>query len=81
MGVPIPHFAGPAFYPLNEQSEPNSSPLSQEDRHCERNLLALPARLGGIALANPTDTEFLASQRVTEPLQQAVLPATVWTYN
>ncbi len=23
----------PAFYPLNEQSEPNSSPLSQEDRH------------------------------------------------
>ncbi len=43
---------------------------------CERNLLALPARLGGIALANPTqatDTEFLASQRVTEPLQQAVL--------
>ena len=43
---------------------------------CERNLLALPARLGGIALANPTqasDTEFLASQRVTESLQQAVL--------
>ncbi len=32
---------------------------------CERNLLALPARLGGVALANPTqarDTEFLASE-------------------
>ncbi len=43
---------------------------------CERNLLALPACLDGIALANPilaTETEFLASHRVTKPLQQAVL--------
>ena len=42
----------------------------------ERELLALPARLGGIALSNPiqaTDTEFLASTKITEPLKNAIL--------
>ena len=42
----------------------------------ERKLLALPARLGGIALSNPiqaTDTEFLASTKITEPLKNAIL--------
>ena len=42
----------------------------------ERDLLALPARLGGIALANPTklsDTEFSASVKITEPLTIAIL--------
>ena len=36
-------------------------------------LLALPARLGGIALTNPTsaaDVEFLASTRVSDPLKE-----------
>ena len=42
----------------------------------ERELLALPARLGGIALSNPTqatDTEFLYSTKITEALTEAVL--------
>jgi len=42
-----------------------------------RNLLALPARLGGIALANPTshaDVEFSASTKISDPtiLQQSL---------
>ena len=42
----------------------------------ERDLLALLARLGGIALVNPiqaTDSEFLASSRISEPLKEAIL--------
>ena len=42
----------------------------------KRDLLALPARLGGIALVNPTratDTEFLASSRISKPLKEAIL--------
>ena len=42
----------------------------------ERDLLALPTRLGGIALVNPTqatDSEFLASSRISEPLKEAIL--------
>ena len=42
----------------------------------ERELLALPARLGGIALSNPTqatDTEFLYSTKITEALTEAIL--------
>ena len=38
--------------------------------------MALPARLGGIALANPiqaTDTEFLSSTKITEALKEAIL--------
>jgi len=41
-----------------------------------RNLLALPARLGGIALPNPTcqaDVEFSSSLKVTEALKKAIL--------
>jgi len=41
-----------------------------------QNLLALPARLGGIALPNPTcqaDVEFSSSLTVTEPLKKAIL--------
>jgi len=41
-----------------------------------RNLLALPARLGGIALPNPTcqaDVELSSSLKVTEPLKKAIL--------
>ena len=42
----------------------------------ERDLLSLPARLGGIALTNPlkdSDSQFLASLKVTEPLKKAIL--------
>ena len=42
----------------------------------ERDLLALPAKLGGIALGNPmhaTDTEFLSSTKITEALKEAIL--------
>ena len=41
-----------------------------------RDLLALPARLGGIALTSPTsaaDVEFLASTRVSDHLKKAIL--------
>ena len=40
------------------------------------NLLALPARLGGIALTNPTsaaDMEFSASIKISDPLESAIL--------
>ena len=39
-------------------------------------LLALPARLGGMALTNPTsvaDVEFSASRKVSNPLRNAIL--------
>ena len=42
----------------------------------ERDLLALPARLGGIALTDPTKSanlEFSASTKITEPLKNAIL--------
>ena len=42
----------------------------------EQDLLALPARLGGIALVNPTqatDTEFLSSTKITEALKEAII--------
>ena len=42
----------------------------------ERDLLALPAKLGGIALVNPTqatDTEFLSSALISEALKDAIL--------
>ena len=42
----------------------------------ERELLALPARFGGIALANPTqatDIEFQSSIKITEALKEAIL--------
>ena len=42
----------------------------------ERDLLALPARLGGIALSIPTqatDSEFLSSTKITEALKGAIL--------
>ena len=41
-----------------------------------RHLLALPARLGGIAFSNPTsdaDVEFLSSTTVSDPLKRAIL--------
>ena len=41
-----------------------------------RDLLALPARLGGMALTNPTsaaDEEFSASNRISGPLKNAIL--------
>ena len=41
-----------------------------------RDLLALPARLGGIALTNPTsvaEVEFSASTKVSDPLKDAIL--------
>ena len=42
----------------------------------DRDLLTLPARLGGIALDNPTqatDTEFLSPIKITEALKDAIL--------
>ena len=41
-----------------------------------RHLLSLPARLGGIAITNPTtmtEAEFSASTRITDPLKRAVM--------
>ena len=41
-----------------------------------RDLLALPARLGGIALSNPVsraDSEFYASTKISDPLKYAIL--------
>ena len=41
-----------------------------------RSLLALPARLGGIALSNPsqdTDIEFVSSVKITGPLSESIL--------
>lgn len=41
-----------------------------------RRLLALPARLGGIALSNPitdADVEFLSSTKISDPLKNAIL--------
>ena len=41
-----------------------------------RDLLALPARLGGIALTNPTsaaEVDFSASTKVSDPLKDAIL--------
>ena len=50
-----------------------------------RNLLALPARLGGIALTNPSvraNDEFQASLLVTRPLKTAITnQATAYTYD
>ena len=42
----------------------------------ERDLLALPARLGGIALVNPThasESDFLSSTKITEALKEAII--------
>ena len=51
----------------------------------ERNLLALPDMLGGIAVANPaTDTKsiFSGSTRNLEPLKDAILAKSpVYSYN
>ena len=42
----------------------------------KRNLLSYPARLGSVALANPsqgTNAEFIASNKITEALQKAII--------
>ncbi len=52
---------------LTNRSPPNDT---------ERDLLAMPARLGGIALTNPTqgtEAELLASRNITQPLKDAIL--------
>ena len=38
-----------------------------------RDLLALPAHLGGIAITSVADMEFTASTKITEPLKHAIL--------
>ena len=46
----------------------------------ERELLALPARLGGLALANPVklaEFEFYASSKITAPLSQEIMSQTL----
>ena len=50
--------------------------LHLKNNDAERDLLALPARLGGIALVNPTQatyTEFLSSTKITEALKEAII--------
>ena len=50
--------------------------LHLKSNDAERDLLALPARLGGIALVNPTqatDTEFFSSTKVTEAMKEAII--------
>ena len=47
----------------------------QAPNNLERNLLSLPARLGGIGLTNPTEvstSEFAASQDITQPLSDLI---------
>ncbi len=39
----------------------------------ERDLLALPARLGGIGLTNPTDSAYSASKHISAPLYNLIL--------
>ena len=42
----------------------------------ERNLFALPARLGGLGISNPihlSSSEFHASVKITQPLQSLIL--------
>lgn len=47
----------------------------------ERNLFALPARLGGLALSNPTQaSEFSASMKVTESLTNAIMEKASYSY-
>ena len=48
----------------------------QTCRETERNLLALPVRLGGLGLINPVENaayEFNASTAITEPLVQQIV--------
>ncbi len=52
---------------------PNLGHCLSPPNDIERNLLVLPARLGGIALAVSTDTEFLSSTKITAPLTEAIL--------
>ena len=51
----------------------------------ERNLLALPARLGGIAVIKPTaetESTYIASSKISEPLKEAILSNTsVYSYD
>ena len=65
---PLEHIIHTKLYPsLTKRPPPNAT---------ERDLLALPARLGGIALTDPTKSanlEFSASTKITEPLKNAIL--------
>ncbi len=76
---PFPTSA-PSCNLLKPSSGPSCSPHLQEELRLhgdlERDLLALPARLGGIALVNPTkasDREFSSSFLASEPLRDLIL--------
>ena len=49
----------------------------------DRRLFALPARLGGLAINNPTDAEsiFFASSQISKPLSDAILAESPTTVN
>ena len=63
--------------PLKDLILTNRPPPNDLDRR----LFALPARLGGLAINNPTDAEsiFFASSQISKPLSDAILaePPTV----
>ena len=70
---------GPNLLPLESIIRTKLTPALKgrpppNDLDCD--LLALPARLGGIALVNPTqatDTDHLSSIKITEVLKDAIL--------
>ena len=67
---------GPQFLPLEETIRTTALTGKPPPNDTERDLLALPARLGGIALSIPTqttDSEFLSSTKITEALKGAIL--------
>ena len=70
---------GPQFLSLEETIRTKLTPAltgRPPPNDTEREILALPARLGGIALSIPTqatDSEFLSSIKITEALKGAVL--------
>ena len=73
------HGIGPLLQPLETVIRLKLIPVltgQPPPNDAVRRLLALPARLGGIALSNPTtdaDVDFLSSTKISDPLKNAIL--------
>ncbi len=70
------------FHPLEKVIRQNLIPLLTDQpppNDLVRDLLALPARLGGIAITNPTkivDFEFSSSAKISDPLTSSIIHQT-----